>query len=121
MVRSNNKKTTQKKASKKATAKKTVTKKAAAKKVSQKKTAKKASKKPAKNAVLKAVAKPALPKAKAKPRIQPKPAPNLPDLDVDPGVLEFIDAINKYKRQYSRPFPSWSEVLYVLRQLGYKK
>ena len=33
----------------------------------------------------------------------------------------FIDAINAYKQRHARPFPTWSEVLYVLRWLGYQK
>ena len=34
---------------------------------------------------------------------------------------KFIEAIDKYKKKHNRPFPSWSEVLYVFRKLGYKK
>ena len=34
-------------------------------------------------------------------------------------VLEFITAIERYKRTRQRPFPSWSEVLDVLKALGY--
>ncbi len=44
-----------------------------------------------------------------------------PNLEVDPEVLEFIDAINRYKKSHNRPFPSYSEILYVLRKLGYTK
>jgi hypothetical protein len=36
-------------------------------------------------------------------------------------VLEFIQAINDYKRLNSRPFPNWSEVLDVVKALGYGK
>jgi hypothetical protein len=43
------------------------------------------------------------------------------DLEIDPDVLEFIAAIDRYKKNHSRPFPSWSEILYILRQLGYTK
>src|SRR5688500_18851339 len=32
--------------------------------------------------------------------------------------LEFINAINGYKTRHNRPFPTWSEVLHVLRFLG---
>ena len=35
--------------------------------------------------------------------------------------VEFIRAIDRYKRKYSRPFPTWSEVLLVIKQLGYTK
>jgi hypothetical protein len=34
-------------------------------------------------------------------------------------VLEFIQAIDEYKRIHRRPFPTWSEVLEVLKGLGY--
>ena len=44
-----------------------------------------------------------------------------PNLEVDPEVLEFINAINRYKKSHNRPFPSYSEILYVLRKLGYTK
>ncbi|MFT7536114.1 MAG: hypothetical protein ACI85K_002068 [Hyphomicrobiaceae bacterium] len=40
---------------------------------------------------------------------------------VDKDVLEFIAAIDDFKRVNGRPFPSWSEVLLVVRQLGYKR
>jgi hypothetical protein len=34
---------------------------------------------------------------------------------------EFMMAMNEYKRQSGRMFPTWSEVLEVLRALGYEK
>ena len=43
------------------------------------------------------------------------------DIEVDPDVLDFIAALDQYKKIHSRPFPSWSEVLFVVKQLGYKK
>jgi len=46
-------------------------------------------------------------------------APPLAEVDAD--VLEFIDALDRFKKQNGRPFPSWSEVLLVLRQLGYSR
>jgi len=36
-------------------------------------------------------------------------------------VLEFVTAIDEFKRKNQRPFPSWSEVLGVLRSLGWRK
>ena len=33
----------------------------------------------------------------------------------------FIMAINEYKRVNRRPFPTWTEVLDILRALGYRK
>lgn len=42
--------------------------------------------------------------------------------DEMPGdVLEFITAIDDYKRLHQRPFPTWSEVLEVLKSLGYER
>jgi len=40
---------------------------------------------------------------------------------LSPDELEFINALNGYKRQHSRPFPTWSEVLHIVRALGYRK
>jgi len=36
-------------------------------------------------------------------------------------LLEFVLAIDDYKRVNNRPFPSWSEVFEVIRYLGYRK
>ncbi len=36
-------------------------------------------------------------------------------------LLEFVTAIDEFKRKNQRPFPSWSEVLTVLRSLGWSK
>lgn len=33
----------------------------------------------------------------------------------------FISAIDAFKRVNSRPFPTWTEVLEVIRKLGYRK
>ena len=38
-----------------------------------------------------------------------------------PKMVEFIQAMDEYKRLQRRPFPSWSEVLDVLKSLGYTK
>ncbi|MBX3464176.1 MAG: hypothetical protein KF830_13465 [Planctomycetes bacterium] len=46
-------------------------------------------------------------------------APQLAEIDAE--VLEFIEALDRFKRQHGRPFPSWSEVLMVLRDLGYRR
>lgn len=40
---------------------------------------------------------------------------------MQPDVLEFIQAIDDYKRQAGRPFPSWSEVLEIVKCLGYER
>jgi len=41
--------------------------------------------------------------------------------EVDGEVLEFIQAIDDFKKANGRPFPSWSEVLLIVKQLGYKR
>ncbi len=56
-------------------------------------------------------------------------APNVPILvshefpgsELTGDVLEFIRAMHAYQTRYRRRYPSWSEVLYVLRTLGYAK
>jgi hypothetical protein len=35
--------------------------------------------------------------------------------------LEFLLAIDEYKRKNARPFPTWTEVLEVIKALGYRK
>jgi hypothetical protein len=42
-------------------------------------------------------------------------------LEIDAEVMEFIAALDRFKKDHGRPFPSWSEVLHVLRALGYQK
>jgi hypothetical protein len=41
--------------------------------------------------------------------------------DYAPDEVEFMTAMDEYKRLNRRPFPTWREVLYVLKRLGYKK
>jgi hypothetical protein len=41
--------------------------------------------------------------------------------EMPPEVLEFITAIDDYKRLHRRPFPTWSEVLEILKTLGYSR
>lgn len=33
----------------------------------------------------------------------------------------FLMAIDRYKRENNRPFPSWTEVLEIIKALGYRK
>ncbi|MAG57300.1 MAG: hypothetical protein CMJ83_13485 [Planctomycetes bacterium] len=40
---------------------------------------------------------------------------------VDEEALEFIKAIEEYKALKERPFPSWTEVIQVIKALGYRK
>jgi len=35
--------------------------------------------------------------------------------------FEFLMAIEEYKRLNTKPFPSWTEVLEVIKALGYRK
>ncbi len=35
--------------------------------------------------------------------------------------FEFLMAIDEYKRRNTRPFPTWTEVLEVIKALGYRK
>lgn len=39
----------------------------------------------------------------------------------DADEIEFMMAMQKYKTQKRRPFPTWSEALEVLKALGYTK
>ena len=36
-------------------------------------------------------------------------------------LLEFIMAVDEYKKINERPFPSWSEVFEIMQYLGYRK
>jgi hypothetical protein len=36
-------------------------------------------------------------------------------------VIEFITAVDDYKRLNQRPFPSWSEILDIVKALGYDR
>ena len=41
--------------------------------------------------------------------------------ELSPEQFLFIKAIDAYKRVNDRPFPTWTEVLEVIRKLGYRK
>ena len=43
------------------------------------------------------------------------------EYNLEPEVLEFINAINDFKTRYQKPFPTWSEVYAILMDLGYRK
>ena len=36
-------------------------------------------------------------------------------------LLEFVMAIDEYKRINSRPFPTWSEIFEIAQYLGYRR
>jgi hypothetical protein len=45
--------------------------------------------------------------------------PTTCERDYQPEELEFMQAIEQYKRRNGRPFPTCSELLEVVRSLGY--
>ena len=71
---------------------------------------------------------PKRPTADSKSPKQPKPGTKSakkatatrPD-EMSDEVVEFITAIDEYKRLNGRPFPNWSEVLEIVKSLGYAK
>lgn len=40
---------------------------------------------------------------------------------VDLETLEFIQAVDRFKRKTLKVFPTWTEILEILRTLGYRK
>ena len=47
--------------------------------------------------------------------------PTTCERDYSSSELEFMRAMHEYKQKSGRMFPTWSEVLEVLRSLGYEK
>src|SRR5437870_10602443 len=47
--------------------------------------------------------------------------PTTCERDYDDEEIIFMKAMDQYKRDNRRPFPTWSEVLEVLYSLGYRK
>src|SRR5688500_3862053 len=47
--------------------------------------------------------------------------PTTCERDYNDDETEFMKAMDRYKRENRRPFPTWSEVLEVLRSLGYRR
>src|SRR5271168_4087792 len=47
--------------------------------------------------------------------------PTTCERDYNEDEIEFMKAMDQYKRDNRRPFPTWSEVLEVMRALGYRK
>jgi hypothetical protein len=41
--------------------------------------------------------------------------------EMTPEQFEFLMAIDQYKRANQRPFPTWTEVLEVIKAIGYRK
>lgn len=61
--------------------------------------------------------------------LDPKPWRRLPvnphghrnTYDLDEETFEFIAAVNRFKERTGRVFPSWSEILVIIKELGYRK
>src|SRR6266850_4706990 len=47
--------------------------------------------------------------------------PTTCERDYNDDEIAFMKAMDQYKRDNRRPFPTWSEVLEVLMSLGYRK
>jgi hypothetical protein len=47
--------------------------------------------------------------------------PTTCEKDYTMAEMEFMHAMHEYKQKSGRMFPTWSEVLEVLRELGYQK
>src|SRR5262245_55152535 len=47
--------------------------------------------------------------------------PTTCERDYTADEIEFMRAMDEYKRRAGRQFPTWSEVLEVVRSLGYKR
>jgi hypothetical protein len=47
--------------------------------------------------------------------------PTTCERDYTDDEIQFMKSMDQYKRDNRRPFPTWSEVLEVLRALGYRK
>lgn len=63
--------------------------------------------------------------ARAQERVAPArcPLPEKPPREREESTLEieFVKAMQEYKQSSGRMFPTWSEVLEVLQNLGYRK
>ena len=47
--------------------------------------------------------------------------PTTCERDYSDDEIEFMKAMDDYKRRSGRQFPTWSEVLEVLRSMGYRR
>jgi hypothetical protein len=47
--------------------------------------------------------------------------PTTCEREYSPAEMEFMQAMHEYKQKSGRMFPTWSEVLEVLKALGYEK
>jgi hypothetical protein len=68
----------------------------------------------------KCAVKPSGPKTPSVPR-SVKPPPKDAAIEMDAEILAFVEAIESYRQENCRPFPTWTEVFFILRRLGYSK
>jgi len=68
----------------------------------------------------KCAVKPSGPKTPSVPR-SVKPPPKDAAIEMDAEILAFVEAIDSYRQENCRPFPTWTEVFFILRRLGYSK
>jgi hypothetical protein len=47
--------------------------------------------------------------------------PTTCERDYTEEEIAFMRAMDEYKRDFARPFPTWSEVLEIFKSLGYRK
>ena len=47
--------------------------------------------------------------------------PTTSEMDYSPEEMEFMSAIQRWKRRTGKQFPTWAEVLEVCRSIGYSK
>ena len=47
--------------------------------------------------------------------------PTTCERDYNNEEMEFMQAIEGYKREFRRPFPTWSEILEVVKAMGYRR
>ncbi|MEM8883850.1 MAG: hypothetical protein AAGD14_07275 [Planctomycetota bacterium] len=40
---------------------------------------------------------------------------------LQPEVLEFINAVNEFKSTHQKPFPTWTEIFQIFKDLGYTR
>ena len=64
--------------------------------------------------------KPSGPRTPSVPR-SVKPPPKDAAIEMDAEILAFVEAIESYRQENCRPFPTWTEVFFILRRLGYSK
>ena len=50
-----------------------------------------------------------------------RPARNINQYDMSPDVLEFVNAVNRFRESSGNRFPSAGDILQILKDLGYEK